>query len=181
MAKDLSLLYFELLEKLSEQGVGVGSNVADLLQRYFFNTKEVDITIYNKRVNDIVITLNTMKNNNHIIFDDRAAVNDLMNLFYNGGAIEVSLRKEGLDYYYAEILRNATIQSFENSRTQSTIISNQSKIFKAGAIFAFGSLIVAIITLRIQINQDNTKIQIQKLRQDTTQLRHQLYLLGNKQ
>ena len=165
MPKDLKHLYFELLEYLSDYGIGIEANIHDLCKQYAIRTLNNEDEgeawdVFSKKWSKIIDVLESIKRLGYIKYSTEHG--DLEQLYIVGGNFSVSLTKDGLDYYYSHILRKATLKSFWDQ-----------KWFNIAAIsIAVASLIASIIITLYTTNQntilsERVKIldtQVQQLR-----------------
>ena len=150
MGQDLSGFYFKILEYLSEYGINVDVDIADLVQGYFPNMKTTDIMIYSKEVDKIVSILNLLERSKFIKYSGNTDSSSLTSLFYKGGEYLTSITKEGWDCYYEHLLSKATIKSFKNQR----IISIST--LRASGI----AIIISVISLCLKPYEPQPTIQM---------------------
>jgi|GEM_PF-4268844 len=115
--KDLKYLYFDLLEYLSDYGIGTDINIKPFLSRYEFKferDEESEINNLSKLLAAKYNALESIKNIGHITLPTEP--NDVIQLQAEDGIFLVSITKEGLDYYFTHLLRKATLRSFKNQK-----------------------------------------------------------------
>jgi hypothetical protein len=111
MGTDLKNLYFVVLAHLADYGIGAETDISSIFNTRVFNAGESDLDTYREQVGEIVKILDVMKNNGHINYSSSIPTNNITAIYYGDGLFSASITQAGLDYYYAHILRSATIKS----------------------------------------------------------------------
>jgi hypothetical protein len=116
MNEEKHTLYFELLYFLANQGLGVDTNIRDLCNKYVdkdHDSKEIGdaFDAFSKSWTRVMAVLGKIKNAGYIEYTKDH--NDLQQLYIVDGNFSASITKEGLDYYYSDLLRKATIGSLK--------------------------------------------------------------------
>jgi hypothetical protein len=112
--KENKHLYFELLKYLSNYGIGVETNIKSVCLKYAnkFEQAEEVVDVFKKRWSNVTSMLASIQQIGYIKYSYEHG--DLQQLYLENGNFSVSITKEGLDYYYAHLLRVATVTSFRN-------------------------------------------------------------------
>jgi hypothetical protein len=119
MGKDKPNLYFELLNCLSNQGLGVDTNIRDLCNKYVdknHSDKELSdaFEAFSKNWTRVMTVLESIKKAGYIKYSTEHG--DMQQLYIVDGNFSASITKEGLDYYYNYELRKATISSLKSQK-----------------------------------------------------------------
>lgn len=117
-------LYFKILHQLSLFGINEETEISEVFNDYLLSPKEPgDFAFGLERINGIVDFLKIMVENNHISYKNLTPnYNSEHNDNPPKGAwikpikINATLTKDGLDYYYNFILKEATLQSYKNQK-----------------------------------------------------------------
>jgi len=119
MGKDIKHLYFELLEYLSDYGIGVEANIKEVCTKYAekpideVNVNGVfDFEKFSERWSKVTSVLGLLEKMVYIKYSTKHG--HLEQLLIQDGNLSASITKDGLDYYYTHVLRKATARSFKN-------------------------------------------------------------------
>ncbi len=134
-------LYFDILKVLSEKGIGIELDIINELSEF---KDELNYTKQQKIIDFIAV----MEKNNHIISSGYWAEH------LDGRVVNAKLTQLGLDYFYSNELRNATIASFKNQR----LFNRVSLVFSAVAV---------VISIFAFLKKDNSEPQIYQKGKDT--------------
>ncbi|MEO8884532.1 MAG: hypothetical protein ABI367_00620 [Mucilaginibacter sp.] len=139
MEKPIKHLYFEVLEYLANEGIGVDTNIKDLCLPYVNKSREEEtimddaLDAFGKSWSRVMSVLGTLERQGYIKYSNEHA--DLQQLYIVDGNFSASITKDGFEYYSTRVLREATIQSYKNQNW-----------YNWGAvIIAGGSLLTTVI------------------------------------
>ncbi|MEO8886581.1 MAG: hypothetical protein ABI367_11000 [Mucilaginibacter sp.] len=117
MEKPIKHLYFEVLEYLSNEGIGVDKNIKYICLPYANKSTEEDPPedvpdAISKSWRPVMSVLGSLERQGYIKYSNEHR--DLEQLYIVGGNFSASITKDGLDYYYIHVLRGATLKSLNN-------------------------------------------------------------------
>lgn len=170
MAKENDELYFTILEYLSKYGINEETNISDLFKDYLLNPKEVgDMLFGQERIDRIKDFLDIIRANGHLAYTIHPVPEEIyrdensMRVYKWLKSINITAKilNSGLDYYYAHLLRKATIRSFKNQFWYNLITW-------CIALLAVGTTIYTIIQntdLNQKVKDLNTEVQQLKSQQ----------------
>jgi hypothetical protein len=163
--KHLKHLYFELLEYLSDYGIGIDANIKDLCTQYAIKELKHEVMddafkAFSKRWNEIITVLESIKKLGYIKYSTEHS--DITRLYIVDGNFSVSITKEGLDYYYTHALRRATLKSFWNQ-----------KWFNIATVSIAGASLIASVVITLYTTNQNTILsdKVTKLDSQVQQLK----------
>lgn len=167
MTKNLRLLFFDLLEFLAEDGIGSNVNIKEFCEKYELPeqagvTYEYPIDGLSKRLKRVFNALEEIRKTGLIKYSDNP--HEVIQLIAKDGVFEVSITKEGLDYYYIHLLRKATIKSFGNQR-----------LYNGIALGIAGVSLIVSTTMSIvsNIQKDELSDKLEGLNRQVQQLKSQ--------
>jgi len=192
MTKDKKHFYFELLEYLSDFGIGVETNIKNICLKYADKFEQADevADTFSKRWSWVTSVLGSIQQIGYIKYS--ADYHDLQELYLKDGNFSVSITKTGFDYINEYrltqsniALNQSTLESNRiisgNSTIQSRIFRRQTWVLIIASILALGSLIISAKTYfrdnRIQqlsgytdkLRQDSIKSETRLLQQPKAQ------------
>lgn len=124
MAKDLKYLYFDVLGYLHESGMDVETNIRVICRKYvktIAQKESVDeaFNAFSHSWSRVIAILRSIESSGYIEYSKEHG--DWGQLYIIDGNFSVAITKDGLDYYYTHLLRDATLKSLKNQRTFSVI------------------------------------------------------------
>lgn len=115
MPKSSKTLYFDVLECLANKGIGIDVNIKKVCRKYIIIIPDKEKTpteILGVGIDKMMSDLNSIESLGYIKYSKNHK--DPSQLYVVGGNFSASITKEGLDYYYSHLLKEATLSSLKN-------------------------------------------------------------------
>jgi hypothetical protein len=119
MEKPIKHLYFEVLEYLANEGIEVDTNIKKLCSKYVNKSREEEtlmdaLDAFSKSWGRVTAELSSLERSGYIKYSTEYG--DLQQLYVVGGNFSASITQKGLDYYYADAIRQATLKSLRREK-----------------------------------------------------------------
>lgn len=179
MEKPIKHLYFEVLNYLAQEGLGVDTNIKNLCGQYvnkssneetakesFEDTAkesfEDTFDAFSKSWNRVMVILSSLQKEGFISYSKEYG--DLNQLYIVDGNFSASITKEGLDYHYTHELRTGTIKSFKNQKLYNVFSIGIAIIAFAASVYTIcqnSDLLLQVRQLEQVNNQKSVKTHLQ--------------------